>query len=449
MKVQVQSVRVRATLGASLVVLVALLVAGVALATTLRSARLGSIDTSLELRAVDIESLLDGGASPASVAIESDEAGLVQIADGSGRIVSASENLDGEPLVTSRTGESTRTEEVAALSDERFRIHVHPTDSAADFTIIVGTTLDDLERDQRVLLGALLVGVPALMVVMVAMVWFVVGRALRPVDAIRAQVAAIGGKQLDHRVPVPAANDEIGRLAVTMNAMLDRLEDSSNRQARFVSDASHELRTPIAVIRHEAEVALAAADHDGWRETARDILDEDLRMQRLVDDLLFIARHERPGSGETGSGGSLIDLDDLVLAEVARGPSPKTIDVTGVSAGQVRGNADHLGRVVRNLLDNAMRHAVAAVALHVSSEDGFVVLDVDDDGPGVRDDLRERIFERFARADDARTREDGGSGLGLAIVLEIVTDHGGTVSVQRSAWLGGARFTVKLPDARA
>jgi signal transduction histidine kinase len=434
--------------GAALVVLVALVIASVALVGILRSTQIRTIDNALELRTIDIESLLDGGATPASVAIESEEASFVQIVDDAGRIVAASENVAGEPRLVARDAPAASSQRLPVLGGDQYRIRNHHTDGAVSVTIIVGTTLEDVNKLVNVVSGSLAVGGTLLLALIATMVWFVVGRALRPVEAIRAEVDDIGARQLDRRVPIPDSQDEIGRLAATMNEMLDRLEDSHHKQTEFVSNASHELRTPIAVIRHELEIALRSDDHDDLRAAARDVLDEDLRMQRLVDDLLFMARHERPSAIASQTRQPAIDLDDLVLAEVDRQPANRTIDISGVSAGQVRGNEDHLRRVVRNLLDNALRHAATSVAVHVSTSNGQVTLDVDDDGGGIRDEHRELIFERFARGDDARARDDGGSGLGLAIVREIVSEHGGTVSAHHSPWLGGARFTVTLPDAR-
>lgn len=234
-----------------------------------------------------------------------------------------------------------------------------------------------------------------------------------------------------------------------MNAMLDRLEVSSTAQAQFVSDASHELRTPIAVIRHELEVGLRADDDSTLREIAVEVLLEDLRMQRLVDDLLLLARRDGRAGQAHRAVRSLIDLDDIAGQEARRVATDKTVVTSGISAGQVRGDPDHLTRVVRNLLDNALRHATSQVAVAVTStDDGRVLLTIDDDGAGVAAGDRERIFERFGRLDEARARDDGGSGLGLAIVAGIVADHGGTVSVETSPTLGGARFTVGLTDAR-
>jgi signal transduction histidine kinase len=445
---RLHSVRFRSTLGAFVVVLVALVAASVILVGILKATQLRTIDNALELRAIDIESLLDGGAAPATVTVESEEDGFVQIVDARGDIIAASANVVGQAPLATTADATTRSRRIDVLGGEQFRIYQRHTDGAIRATIVVGTTLENATELEHVVVATLAVGVPVLLILIAAMVWFVVARALRPVEAIRSEVADIGGRQLNRRVPAPPSDDEIGRLAATMNEMLDRLERAHHKQTEFVSNASHELRTPIAIIRHELEVALRADDADSLRDAARDVLDEDLRMQRLVDDLLFMARHEGPSAPADLSNQPAIDLDDLVLTEVGHHRSDASIDISGVSAGQVRGNEDHLRRVVRNLLENALRHAVSAVAIHVTSANGDVTLEIDDDGPGVAAPYRDRIFERFVRGDEARARDDGGSGLGLAIVDEIVRGHGGTVSVHRSPWLGGARFTVTLPDAR-
>jgi signal transduction histidine kinase len=282
-----------------------------------------------------------------------------------------------------------------------------------------------------------------LLAVVAVTTWFVVGRALAPVEAIRAEVDAISASALHRRVPDPPADDEIGRLSTTMNRMLDRLERAQARQRRLVSDASHELRSPVAAIRQHAEVALAHPDRATTTELATTVLAEDLRLQRLAEDLLLLTRADehtlalrrRP-----------VDLDDLVFDEARRlrGVSGLRVDTARVSAGRVEGDAAGLRRVLRNLGDNATRHANRRVAFSLAERDGVVLLEVDDDGPGVPEADRERVFERFVRLDDARARDDGGSGLGLAIVAELVAAHGGTVTLASSP-IGGTRVEVSLP----
>jgi signal transduction histidine kinase len=229
-----------------------------------------------------------------------------------------------------------------------------------------------------------------------------------------------------------------------MNALLDRLEASSAQQARFVSDASHELRSPLASVRTRLEVALRQPDAANWPALASSVLAENARMERMVRDLLFLARAD---AGVARPPTTTVDLDDVVLQEIesARTFSPVPISAAGVSAARVGGHPDHLRRVAANLLDNAQRHAATSVAATVGVEGGDAVIRITDDGPGIAPEDRERVFERFTRLDDARTRNDGGSGLGLALVREIVTDHGGRVSIGRANDGGGTVVEVRLP----
>jgi signal transduction histidine kinase len=228
-----------------------------------------------------------------------------------------------------------------------------------------------------------------------------------------------------------------------MNRMLGRLDEAQFRQRRFVSDASHELRSPVASIRQHTEVALAHPEGSSVRELADVVLEEDVRLQRIVEDLLLLTRIDE---GTLELRRAPVDLDDLVFEEASRlrGSTNLTIDVARVSAGRVSGDRDKLERLVRNLSDNAARHARTTISLSLRDGGGTVVMAIDDDGSGIPAAQRERIFDRFVRLEDARDRDSGGSGLGLAIVLEIAAFHRGTVRVLDSA-LGGARFEVLLP----
>jgi signal transduction histidine kinase len=442
------SIRVRAT-GASVgVLVVTFALAGGALLHALKTEQINSIDAGLKTRAGEVGSLIDADGGFEGLSSVDSGKDFLQVTNRSGEIVAASKNATAQPPLAPGRDGSRKTVHLAGLDDGHFRLLVRVADDES-YTVVVGTTLKHVDEVSVVTRRALLFGLPVLIAFIAAMIWFVIGRALRPVDAIRAQVADIGGGDLHRRVPEPNANDEIGRLARTMNAMLDRLERSSETQAQFVSDASHELRTPIAIIRHELEVGLLSDDDVQLRQIASEVLDEGERMRRLVDDLLLLARHDgcsgRPLAGQM----TLVDLDDVALAESARVRTDTMVLTSAISAGQVRGDADQLGRVVRNLVDNALRHAVTSVDVSVTSTGGgLVVLAVEDDGTGVAEANRKRIFERFARIDGARGRDDGGAGLGLAIVAGIVEEHGGTVAVDTSPRLGGARFTVTLPDAR-
>ena len=264
----------------------------------------------------------------------------------------------------------------------------------------------------------------------------------RPVEAIRREVDEISAAQLHRRVPQPKADDEIGRLAATMNRMLERLESARNSQRRFVSDASHELRSPITTIRQHAEVALAHPDRMTAQELADVVLAEQQRMQRLVEDLLLLARADE----HVPLSRAPVDLDDLAFEEGhrLRSTTSKRVDTSGVGAARVRGDADALRRVFRNLGENAARHAASRIDIALADRGDDVVLTVDDDGPGIPESERERVLQRFVRLDEARSRDDGGSGLGLSIVDEVVRAHGGSMSITRSP-LGGARIQVTMP----
>jgi len=271
--------------------------------------------------------------------------------------------------------------------------------------------------------------------------WFLAGRALRPVRAITAQAATITGGTLSERVPVPASGDEIATLAHTVNGMLDRLERDDVRRRQFVSDASHELRTPVAVLKSEAEVALRSPELTDVETLASGVVEESTRMAAIIDDLLSLARRDEGVAAPTTE----IDLDDIVLAEAGR-LRRVPVDVSAVSAGRVLGRLDEFARVVAHLLDNAARHAETTVAVGLVTAAGQVRLVVVDDGPGVPPADREIIFERFVRLDEARSRDAGGAGLGLAVVAGVVERSNGSVGVETSP-SGGARFVVTLPAA--
>ena len=226
-----------------------------------------------------------------------------------------------------------------------------------------------------------------------------------------------------------------------MNDMLDRLEKASVKQRQFVSDASHELRSPVASIRTQLETALRYPDDVDWPSVARVVLAEDDRLDHLVGNLLAMARLEEGRFGPR----SEVDLDDLVMGQAPR-MTGVDLDLSGVSAGRVFANRDELTSVVRNLLDNAARHASSRVAVTVQEAGPWVVLTVSDDGAGIPADQRDQVFERFARLQEGRARDEGGTGLGLALTKRIVVHHGGRIQVEDGD-LGGARFVVSLPSA--
>jgi signal transduction histidine kinase len=314
-------------------------------------------------------------------------------------------------------------------------------------TVTAAAPADQLAGTLDSLRQALMIGLPVVIVLVAALVWVLVGWALRPVNAICAEVDEITGSTIHRRVPEPTATDEISRLARTMNAMLIRLDSSATRQRQFVSDASHELRSPVASIRTGLEVARRKGVKANWLAVADAALAEEARLEALIDDLLLLAAQDESGSSPRGPG--VVNLTAIADVEAQRhrrlavevvDPAPAARPVL------VAGAADQLTRVVANLLDNAARHATAAVQLRVTACEGTARVMVDDDGPGVAAEDRERIFDRFTRLDGSRARSAGGTGLGLAVARSIVTTHDGRVWVTTSP-LGGARFAVELPLA--
>jgi signal transduction histidine kinase len=313
-------------------------------------------------------------------------------------------------------------------------------------TITAIAPVDQVARNVDQLTQRLQVGLPVLVALVGLFAWVLVGRALRPVEAIRAEVERIGGSTIHRRVPEPSTGDEVGRLAHTMNTMLDRLETSATEQRRFVADASHELRSPVAVIRAGLEVARGPARQDAWPAMVDSLLVEESRLEALLDDLLLLAAHDENGHGPAPT--RLVDIAALAVDEARR---PRRVPVDLVSpdddgAVVVAGVQSQLARALSNLVDNAARHAASTVQLAVTRDVGrnMVCLVVDDDGPGIAAPDRERVFERFTRLDDGRARKDGGSGLGLAVVRSIASLHRGGAWSDDSP-LGGARFVLALP----
>jgi signal transduction histidine kinase len=300
-----------------------------------------------------------------------------------------------------------------------------------------------IERDTAAVTRSLAIGFPALAATVGVLTWILVGRALGPVERIRSEVEEITARTLDRRVAEPETTDEVGRLARTMNRMLGRLETSARRQREFVSDASHELRSPLSSVRAELEVALRSPNGAAWPEVAAGVLEEHARLERLVEDLLALARSDESRYGPTAE----VDLDHVVHQETRR-LRDAPIDTRDVAPVRLQGSARDLARLVGNLLENAARHARRRIAVELSHMDGVAVLAVEDDGPGIPPEDRDRVFERFTRLDEGRTRDSGGVGLGLALVRSIAHHHGGTVHVEEGA-SHGARFVVSLPMAAA
>jgi signal transduction histidine kinase len=437
----------------------ALAVGGAALVEQVRGSLTEGVESTAQAQARDVASLLRLDQLPAQLPTGRGDT-FTQVISADGRVVATTASLLGTiPISRANIGEEGKIlSTIPLLSDNRLDDHRDDdegpylllSDTVATTlgpqTVYVAGSLRPMAEATATLVEGLAIGLPLLLVLVAVLVWVFAGRALRPVAAIRAQVADISGhRDLHRRVPIPTTQDEVGRLADTMNAMLDRLERAAVTQQRFVADASHELRSPLAALQTTLEVALAHPDSSAWEQVALDALDESRRLHALVEDLLVLARTDEASS--VPSRQEVVDLDETIFAETKRHApdAPVILDVHRVSGGRVCGDPQQLTRLLQNLIGNARRHAASRVAVELSTEGDEVILIVNDDGPGIAPADRERIFDRFARLDVARSQDAGGAGLGLAIVNGIVAAHGGSIAVTDSP--RGARFEVRLPAA--
>lgn len=284
--------------------------------------------------------------------------------------------------------------------------------------------------------------IPVLALLFGLLMWWLAGRMLRPVDQLTAKARRIRTDTLNERLDEPGTGDEIDRLAQTLNSMLERLDRGAQAQAQFVSDASHELRSPLTVILGESELAAGSPTPERLAAANAKTVEHAHQMRVLIADLLELAQ-----AGETTPRRGDVDLEDIVRSACA--DIGCNVDTTGLSPQRILGEASALTRVFRNLLENAARHSRERVAVGSRVTDGNIEVSVDDDGPGVAEEDRHLIFERFSRADESRRRTDGGTGLGLAIAKAIVEAHEGSIDVTDSPSLGGARFRVVLPIHRS
>jgi signal transduction histidine kinase len=413
---------------ATIIVAVVLSTVGVALLVAQRSTLTAAIDDGLRRRADDLASVI-AEEPPATLTGTGDD-DAAQLVTPDGDVVAASINLvTSGPIAPDPGGVEVIAERTVTAVDEQFRI-LSRSVAAPDGRLILhlATAADDVSDSVDALRNSLLVAIPAAVALLAIVAWWLVGRALQPVEMVRSEVASIDDKDLARRVPVPDSGDEISRLATTMNLMLDRIESGVVGLQRFVADASHELRSPLTRIRTELEVDLADLAESDLVATHRSVLEETVALEQLVGDLLFVARTD---AGRQTLRVEPVDLDDLVLAEVERLRTSTTLvlDVSRVSAGQVVVDRGQMVRAIRNVADNAARHAARVVIFELREDQGEVLLLVADDGPGIPPEDQERVFERFARTDEGRSRDEGGSGLGLAIVRDVIERHGGTVDV--------------------
>ncbi|ROS28446.1 signal transduction histidine kinase [Rathayibacter sp. PhB127] len=428
-----RSLRSRITLAATAVVALAAVLGAAGFLLVLSSVLAGSAATAAETEAERVATLVERGGADAVRASE----GVVQLVV-EGRVVAAGEDADDLPALATEERDEPFT--TTPADEDPLVVATQELDDGA--LLVVGVPDEGRAEALATTAGLLAVAVPLLVAFVAIVCWIVVGRALRPVDRMRAEADAVTAAALYRRVAEPGSGDEIDRLAQTLNRMLGRLEDGQERQRRFVSDASHELRSPVAALRQSAEVALAHPDRLDAARLATTVAEESVRMGGLIEGLLLLARADEARLAVLAAP---VDLDDLALREVRRlRDSGIAVDASGVSPVQAVADEALLGRALRNLVDNAVRHRAARLAIATRGEGDSAVLAVDDDGPGIPAADRERVLERFVRLDEGRARDAGGSGLGLAIVAEIAAAHGGSVAIEESPW-GGARVTLRVP----
>jgi signal transduction histidine kinase len=438
-------VRLRTAIAAAVVVGVAGVIAAFGFVRATESILTHNVDGAVRQRVAEVKAgLRDDEASDVLETLTGDTT-LVQVLDGAGNVVATSFPVGSKPPLASHavpvgsTAKSTRP--WPAGDDAPYRIWVVGVKTSnGPQTVVVAQSLQPVRENTEALTRTLATGMPVLVAVVGLATFVFVGRSLRPVEAIRRQVASITTQDLHARVPLPSGNDEVAALARTMNATLDRLEAGAVAQRRFVADAGHELRSPLATVQVGLDYLAARATAETGLAQITLLQGEAERLGTFVADLLLLARSDEHGLAFRRDE---LDLDDLVLVErerfAARFPA---VDLRlRLEPVRLVGDAARLRRAVRNLLDNAARHAKSTVTVTVRQDDCAHLL-VADDGSGIDPGDRERIFDRFVRLDGSRARHDGGSGLGLPITREIVDGHGGHVRIDDGP---GAVFHVRLP----
>jgi heavy metal sensor kinase len=434
-------------LGVMAILLAAL---GAFLSLQFRSGLDASINQALQARANEIAGLLANPASDlgAQGSLRGRGESFAQILDARGQVVDASIGL-ARPLLSPAEAARAERRPVFLERHERARLFATPTSHGASI-VVVGVSLAEHERALETLNGALLIGIPVALLLASLAAYALATAALRPVESMRARAATISVGDAEARLPLPESRDEIYRLGSTLNEMLARLEQGLEHERAFLADASHELRTPLAVLKGELEVSLL---EDGSREQMRDALrsatEETDRVVALAEDLLTLARAERDALPLSAR---VIELHELLsrvserFDEQARRAGRRLI-VDVAPSQRLYGDPVRLEQAISNLLDNALRYGGGTITVTAATRDGQAEIQVCDSGPGFPPEFLSEAFERFSRADPARSR--GGVGLGLAIVDAIARAHGGRASARNRAG-GGAevRFTVATETPR-
>ncbi|GAA1581507.1 HAMP domain-containing sensor histidine kinase [Kribbella karoonensis] len=448
------SVRSRSTAAAIVVVAAAMVVGAGVLLLLLQRALISAASDAADGRVADVAAQVsqEGVANLGTDLAKTTRASqIVQVLDSSGQVVAASSaRAETVPLTRLRpaAGKVLRSEvgEMPLLDDDHdYLIVARGIEyGGTTYTAVAASSVDTQRATIATVTQYLLLGFPVLLIVVGAASWMLTGQALRPVERIRSRVQGIESTDLTERVPVPETDDEIARLAATMNEMLNRLQAGQANQRRFVADASHELRSPLATVSAGLDVIEPSARGQAWEGLHELMKGEADRMQRLVENLLLLAKADDAALPLHRAD---VDLDDLLDTEVRRLRAAQRLEVRAdVRPVRVVGDPLRLSQLFRNLVENAATAAHSTVRLSASEQDGQAVVTVEDDGDGIPESDRERVFERFVRLDTSRARASGGSGLGLAIVQEIAKAHHGTVTLAPAASQGTvATVTLPLP----
>lgn len=454
-----RSLRARLTITTTAGLAIALIAAAMLLHVALRASLITGLDAGARQGAEEVAALSDAHRLPHPVLVAPGTV-TVQVLNAAGRIVDTSPGADRlVPLLPPALATADARAGRAVLMDGRplgipNRIRVVTVPARGNQIVIAAVGFDQVDQSVAALTRALLVGTPLLLLLLAGATWLVVGSALRPMAALQRGAQDVTATGHLNALPVPEARDEVRDLAVTLNDMLARLEAAQQRQRSLVSDTAHELRSPIASIRTQLEVALDYPESQVWAMTAADVLADTLRLARLAEDLLVLARLDERGAAvpDAKPAGRTVDLAALATEEAGRFAGARVcVNLTAAEACAVAGDTDGLRRLIDNLIENAVRYAKFRVDVAVMLDGDEARLTVTDDGPGIPSDADgERAFGRFVRLDDARSRDDNGTsgaGLGLAIVRATANAHGG------SAWLEdaspGLRAVVCLPLAAA
>ena len=433
-----RSLTLRLTIVATVVLAVGLVSGAIGLATLFFHNRVNAVDLNLNTESATVTSLVRSGQLPNPLPAPAGQPVFAQVVDTAGTVRAATQSasqvmplLPVAVLHDHRAGQPFTTTE-SALGSAPLRVSITPAllhDKPV--TIVSAVPFTDVHGTLVAMLRALVIAVPLVLLAAAIATWLAISSALRPVDKLREAADQVADTRGDvaPQLPVPLSGDELARLAETLNRMLERLHRATEQQRAFVADAAHELRSPIASIRTQLDVALAtSADNEEWVKVAHGVRLDVERVGRLADDLLLLARLD------TGTSMRRQRVDLGALLELGSAPLWVSVDQQAVR------------RAFDNLISNARRHATSTVEVMGEQHDGVVVVTVDDDGPGVAPADRERVFDRWLRLDDGRARDDGGAGLGLAIARAVARSHGGDVTLT-DAPLGGARAQLRLPSA--